>query len=268
MNIFKKIFGSNKYKYNHCFLFYGLNKSAFQEIENQVQQFDGPDHLSLLRSMEGVCMTALCEQDAGSEKVKEAIKSEGDLKTFVDQRLEQYTDKIKENFDSQIAKDCVELINLEKGFVVDVIGSAMKVWAESKFFKKEDFIGAMIVFVRSSKEFDRKDPISENQDGMNLPLVTSNGFIRDCIYATEDVMNIKYNTFDMWPDNGLEGSNPRNKGNYVTPFLDTPFGFSYFDQDGQLWRICDVGKAVTLASEHEEEFVDPDEDPFEKYVTH
>ena len=52
-------------------------------------------------------------------------------------------------------------------------------------------IGAMIVFARSSKEFDRKDTISENQNGMNLPLVTRGGFIRDCIFATEDVINVK-----------------------------------------------------------------------------
>ena len=52
------------YKYNHCFIFYGLNDEAFTVIENQVQNFDGPDHLSLLRSMEGVLMTDLCGQNA------------------------------------------------------------------------------------------------------------------------------------------------------------------------------------------------------------
>ena len=34
------------YKYNHCFIFYGLNDEAFSAIENQVQDFDGPHHLS------------------------------------------------------------------------------------------------------------------------------------------------------------------------------------------------------------------------------
>ena len=42
------------YKYNHCFIFYGLNNEGFSAIENKVQDFDGPHHLSLLRSMEGV----------------------------------------------------------------------------------------------------------------------------------------------------------------------------------------------------------------------
>ena len=47
-----------------------------------------------------------------------------------------------------------------------------------------------------------------------------------------------------------------------------PFGFNYFDQDGQLWRISDVGKAVQLASEWEKDFVNDDEDAVEYYVSH
>ncbi|MDC3268219.1 hypothetical protein OAU37_00760 [Gammaproteobacteria bacterium] len=258
------------YKYNHCFVFYGLNDEAFTVIENQVQNFDGPDHLSLLRSMEGVLMTDLCGQNAGSKKVKEAMKTDDDSVAYVNQRVDQYLEIIKENFDSQIGEDCLELIELEKPYIVENIRCAMKVWADSEFFEKENFVGAMITFVKSSKEFDRKDEISENQNGMNLPLVTRGGFIRDCIFATEDVINVKYDVDEIeekiWRN--AEGNNPRNSCNYVPSFYMAPFGFNYFDQDGQLWRISDVGKAVQLASEWEKDFVNDNEDAVEYYVSH
>ena len=85
------------YKYNHCFIFYGINDEAFNAIENEVQNFDGSDHLSLLRSMEGVLMSDLCAQKAGSEKVKEAMKTDDDSVAYVTQRVEQYLEVIKEN---------------------------------------------------------------------------------------------------------------------------------------------------------------------------
>ena len=70
----------------------------------------------------------------------------------------------------------------------------------------------------------------------------------------------------IWKDS--KGENPRNECNYTPAFYGAPFGFNYFDQDGQLWRISDVGKAVQLASEHEKGFVDYDEDAVEYYVSH
>jgi hypothetical protein len=105
---------------------------------------------------------------------------------------------------------------------------------------------------------------------MNLPLVTRGGFIRDCIFATEDVINVKYDVDEIeekiWKDS--KGKNPRNECNYTPAFYSAPFGFNYFDQDGQLWRISDVGKAVQLASEWEKDFLDDDEDAVEYYVSH
>ena len=248
------------YKYNHCFIFYGLNEEAFSAIENEVQNFDGPHHLSLLRSMEGVLMSDICGQSAGSEKVKEAMKSYEDSLAYVEQRVDGYLEVIKENFDSQIGEDCLELINIEKPYFVENIRYAMEEWAASEFFEKEDFIGAMIVFVKSSKEFDKDDSISEKQDGMNLPLVTRGGFIRDCIFATEDLINVQFKNDDIdWMEE--EGNNPRNNCNYRFSFGDAPFGFNYFDQLGQLWHIEEVGKAVTLSTEWEE-------DEMEYHVSH
>jgi hypothetical protein len=236
------------YKHNHCFIFFGLNEQSFQAIEKEVQNFDGPDHLSLLRSMDGVFMTDFCVASAGSEKVKENLKAdetdgEGEekidnqlaanaskLRTYIDSRFEQYIEHIKENFDNQVSKECIDLLVLEKNFIVENIRYGMERWANGETYEKEDFIGAMIVFVKSSKVFDRSDSISENQDGMNLPVTTRGGFIRDCIFATEDILKIDYlgeppyDTFDSLGEfskeiiNGmeaaLEGNNPINKYNY------------------------------------------------------
>ena len=155
------------YKYNHCFIFYGLNDEAFTAIENQVQNFDGPDHLSLLRSMEGVLMTDLCGQTAGSKKVKEAMKTDDDSVAYVNQRVDQYLEIIKENFDSQIGEDCLELIELEKHYIVENIRCAMKVLDEREIFEKENCVGAMIRLAKYEQEFDRKDERSENTDESN-----------------------------------------------------------------------------------------------------
>jgi hypothetical protein len=289
------------YKHNHCFIFFGLNEQSFQAIEKEVQNFDGPNHLSLLRSMDGVFMTDFCVASAGSEKVKENLKAdetdgEGEekidnqlaanaskLRTYIDSRFEQYIEHIKENFDNQVSKECIDLLVLEKNFIVENIRYGMERWANGETYEKEDFIGAMIVFVKSSKAFDRSDSISENQDGMNLPVTTRGGFIRDCIFATEDILKIDYlgkppyDTFDSLGEfskeiiNGmeaaLEGNNPINKYNYDYGTIygayskGSPFGFAYFDQNGALWSLNEVGKAVTLLHEAAD-------DEMEYYVSH
>jgi hypothetical protein len=289
------------YKHNHCFIFFGLNEQSFQAIEKEVQNFDGPDHLSLLRSMDGVFMTDFCVASAGSEKVKENLKAdetdgEGEekidnqlaanaskLRTYIDSRFEQYIEHIKENFDNQVSKECIDLLVLEKNFIVENIRYGMERWSNGETYEKEDFIGAMIVFVKSSKAFDRSDSISENQDGMNLPVTTRGGFIRDCIFATEDILKIDYlgeppyDTFDSLGEfskeiiNGmeaaLEGNNPINKYNYDYGTIygayskGSPFGFAYFDQNGALWSLNEVGKAVTLLHEAAD-------DEMEYYVSH
>lgn len=289
------------YKHNHCFIFFGLNEQSFQAIEKEVQNFDGPDHLSLLRSMDGVFMTDFCVASAGSEKVKENLEAdeadgEGEekidnqlaanaskLRSYIDSRFEQYIEHIKENFDNQVSKECIDLLILEKNFIVENIRYGMERWANGETYEKEDFIGAMIVFVKSSKAFDRADSISENQDGMNLPLTTRGGFIRDCIFATEDILKIDYlgespyDTFDSLGEfskeiiNGMEaalkGNNPINKYNYDYGTIygayskGSPFGFAYFDQNGALWSLNDVGKAVTLLHEAAD-------DEMEYYVSH
>ena len=291
------------YKYNHCFIFFGLNEQSFQAIENEVQNFDGPDHLSLLRSMDGVLITDLCVASAGSEKVKENLEAdevdgEGEekidnqlaanaskLRTYIDSRFELYIENIKENFDNQVGKECVDLLTLEKNFIVENIRYGMERWANGDTYETEDFIGAMIVFVKSSKAFDRADSISENQDGMNLPLTTRGGFVRDCIFATEDILKIDYlgespyDTFDslgefskeiingMGAPEPLKGNNPINKYNYDYGTIygayskGSPFGFAYFDQNGALWSLNEVGKAVTLLHE-------ATDDEMEYYVSH
>jgi len=140
----------------------------------------------------------------------------------------------------------------------------------------------MIVFVKASKEFDRNDSVSENQDGMNLVVTTRGGFVRNCIYATEEILSVKYEAdspaykenyshigqfLETYMDSALNGDNPINElnygnGNYYGGYAkDIPFGFTYFDQDGLLWLLEDVGKAVTLKHEP----VSPDD---EYHVSH
>lgn len=291
-----KDLNEDDYKYNHCFIFFGINEQAFKAIENEVQEFDGPRLLSLLRSMDGVFMTDICVASAGSEKVKENLEADDvneddpeekiaeqyianatKLKDYVDSRFDFYIDYIKENFDSRISRECLDLLAVEKNYIVENIRYGMERWANSDSFEKEDFIGAMIVFVKSSKEFDRNDSISENQDGMNLPVTTRDGFIRDCIFATEELLRVKYTAdapaFEEDFDHigeflynydeaiFLDGDNPINKltyneGNYYGGYgKDFPFGFSYFDQDGCLWLLEDVGKAVTLKHQYIEDDV-------------
>ncbi|MDG2442838.1 MAG: hypothetical protein P8M13_06265, partial [Luminiphilus sp.] len=109
--------------------------------------------------------------------------------------------------------------------------------------------------------FDARDSVSDNQHGFNLPVVASGGFVRSCIYDCEEVINIKYGgdrIAEFWDwDDVPESDNPRNRYNYKGAFFDgrditAPFGFNYFDQEGQLWCIEEISKAVTLVSEDEE----------------
>ncbi len=291
-----KDLNEDDYKYNHCFIFFGINEQAFQGIENEVKNFDGLHHLSLLRSMDGVFMTDICVESAGSERVKDNLEADDvneddpeekiaqqyianatKLKDYIDSRFDLYIDNIKENFDSRISQECLDLLAVEKNYIVQNIRYGMERWANSDSFEKEGFIGAMIVFVKSSKEFDRNDSISENQDGMNLVVTTRGGFIRNCIYATEELLCVKYEAdspvfeedYDHigkflyeYMGSALNGDNPKNKynynnGNYYGGYgKDFPFGFTYFDQDGLLWLLEDVGKAVTLKHEHIEDEVE------------
>ena len=326
MGIFKKLFGKKKnlgeeildtmddlgmeislesevdltdtdYQHNHCFVFFGLNQEGFEAIEKEVQNFDGPDHLSLLRSQAGVFMTDLVVSAAGSEKVKEHLKAdevevdekhpewkpyeqyEADaekLKAYVEKRFDLYEQNYKEQLitdeNREIGTDFLEFLKKERTYLIENITYGMKKWAESDYFEKEDFIGAMIVFVKSSKEFDKDDSISENQDGMNLVVTTRNGFVRDCVYALEDITNVKYEnneepenvaqayaeSREIWEreEDNINRYCPNIQGNTIFGAFtkDAPVGITYFDQEGRLWNIKEVFKAVTLVREGIDEY--------------
>ena len=285
------------YKHNHCFVFFGLNQEGFEVIEKEVQNFDGPDHLSLLRSQAGVFMTDICLQSAASEKVKDCHRADEvdvknpefkayeqfnedmrKLKDYVETRFDLYQQQIKEELitddNKEIGTDFLDLLKKERNYIIENMTYGMKQWAESDYFEKEDFIGAMIVFVKSSKEFDEEDSISENQEGMNLVVTTRNGFIRDCIFALEDTINVK------WEDNVTEDQDrgivyaeetecfqnrEEDDINRYAPCTSSstifgaftenvPVGITYFDQKGRLWNIKEVSKAVTLVHEALDEY--------------
>jgi hypothetical protein len=258
----------DEYPNNHCFLFFGVNDSACSDIEFAFTNYDGPDAMGLYQNEEGGLFFPLCEQKPGSEKVVQARESIEDLRVYVDGRLDVHLNYLRDNGPPLLVKECLALIELEKPFIVDQISAAMSVWAMSNKFEEEDFIGAMLVFVKSSKCFDRADSLSANEDTLNLSLVTQ--VIPDIISRCRDSITVDYlpDVEDLVEE--TKGQNPRNTYNYSSPFMDDiPFGFCYFDQDTQLWKIDEVGrKSVTLASEYDDEFVDDGEDAQEFYVSH
>ena len=106
---------------------------------------------------------------------------------------------------------------------------------------------------------------------MNLPVTSREGFVRTCIYATEDKLSIVYkgespiedyehlgefsSDYIQGESYVLDGDNPANKYSYNNGSIygaysdGAPFGFSYFDQNGALWTINDVSKAITFLHE-------------------
>ena len=49
------------------------------------------------------------------------MKTDDDSVAYVNQRLDQYLEAIKENFDSQIGEDCLKLIDKERPYIVENI---------------------------------------------------------------------------------------------------------------------------------------------------
>jgi hypothetical protein len=285
--------GSDKadkdYKHNHCFVFFGLNEEGFEAIQAEFENFDGPDHLSVLRSQAGVFITDLCNGGKGSENVKEhsqadEVESEPEhkelyqyvanrvkLRGMVERSLEKYIPHISEELitdeNRKIGSDFLKFIEKNKHYLVENITYGYKKWIDSDYFETEDLIGAMVVFFKSSKEFDQEDQISENQDGMNLPVTTRDGFIRSCMYALEDVINVKHDRDPENEDGEIEydESHPAGAGykkddinrygsnteimKYGAFKKGVPCGIAYFDQEGRLWEIYEVGKAIKLFRE-------------------
>ena len=281
---------SDDYNFNHCYVFFGLNEKAFQTIESEFNNFFGQDQLSLLGGMDGIFITDLCGASAGSNGVKEHLHADevdeedpdeklaqqcvadaAKLRGLVDSNFDAYLEHIEESSDSQIGTDCLNLLRVEKNFIVENVRYGLSRWANGDLFQKEDFIGAMVIFVKSSKEFERSDSNSNNQNGMNLPVTSREGFVRTCIYATEDKLSIVYkgespiedyehlgefsSDYIQGESYVLDGDNPANKYSYNNGTIygaysdGAPFGFSYFDQNGALWTINDVSKAITLLHE-------------------
>jgi hypothetical protein len=257
------------YCHNHCFIFYGLNEAGFSSIEGEVQNFDGPNHLSYLPEVgEGVIMSSIFELSAGDEDVA-ATESLSDLMEWVERSIDSNLEEIWQNYDSTLSEECIALMQTEKSFLAAGIAGATRAWAAGDSFQTEDFVGAALVFMKSSKAFDARDSASDQQDGFNLPVVASAGFVRSCIYACEETNKINYEGGDeyegsvdeLWDEVRPRGNNPINQCSYGQPFCYlAPFGFSYFDQLGRLWNLDEISKAVTLHWE--------DEDNNDVYVSH
>ena len=72
---------------------------------------------------------------------------------------------------------------------LETLGADLRLPAHYK--NEENLIPAMVVGFKSSKAMDAEDGLSENQDGMNLVLTSSGGFLRTLAYSlTDDIAKI------------------------------------------------------------------------------
>lgn len=96
-------------------------------------------------------------------------------------------------------------------------------WELSENYKNEEnLIPAMVVGFKSSKAMDIEDELSENQDGMNLVLTSSSGFLRTLAYLlTDDITKIAQLSYTL-------------------------YAMMYYDRTGDGWHVYLVDKAVSL----------------------
>ncbi|MFL2529916.1 MAG: hypothetical protein ACJ0Q6_09595 [Candidatus Azotimanducaceae bacterium] len=96
-------------------------------------------------------------------------------------------------------------------------------WELSENYKNEEnLIPAMVVGFKSSKAMDIEDELSENQDGMNLVLTSSSGFLRTLAYLlTDDITKIAQLSYTL-------------------------YAMMYYDRTGDGWHVYLVDKSVSL----------------------
>jgi hypothetical protein len=222
-------------------------------------------------------MTAMCEQGAGSAKVKELVGDNDAFTDYATSRFEQYTDKYKSELtpgtNMDIGNEFLHFLEKEKQLIVQNMRIALKKWALSDFFGKEECLGAVFVFVKSSKEFDKNDRISEKQDGMNLPVVAANGFLRTCFFELENCINVNFTEMEEvtrdseqedggWALSKIDEIVGGTDGMHLVTTGDPIHNVNYYDQNNYRWFVCEVGRAVQLMR------IEDNEDAMDYEVTH
>ena len=76
---------------------------------------------------------------------------------WIERSIDSNLKEIRQNYDSTLSEECIALIETEKSFLAGGIAGATQAWAAGDSFKTEDFIGAALVFMKSSKAFDAGD---------------------------------------------------------------------------------------------------------------
>ena len=270
-NMFKKVTASTQeggsseghgpasYKFNHGFFFFGVNEQQQEDIMAAAQSYDGPDWMDFNTeeitdqgTAAGVITLNFVGCAAGSKKVAESLAND-DLATFVEEALDKNCEQYNSSGDlPEIGEELFEIIEREKPFLIDTIAAATRVWAESDAYETDNFYGAFIVFAKSSKTFDRDD---EESDSINAG---ANVFVWQCV--TECSENNQIDWYPKVEDTDYYDPTPVNSGenascNYNAYYCpEVPFGFTYCDQDGQLWLISEVQrKGVEFMTEYEDD---------------
>lgn len=197
------------YKYVHTFIFFGLNEESFNTIAKEVEDHDGAHLLSLLRNQSGVLMFDFPGIPGDSKEYPEidGINWEQKFDNWMEQIPDQF---LKEEYGNiELGEDLIALLRKNKERIcTNIQDYTMEYWMDNDHFKnKETYIPAMVVSFKSSKKMDLKDEMSENQDGMNLVLTSSGGFLKTCSYALEDKLRLDQekdlvSLTDYWDQNG------------------------------------------------------------------
>ena len=209
------------YKYVHTFIFFGLNEESFNTIAKEVQNHDEAHLLSLKKTQEDVLMVDFTNIPGGTNL------DDVNWGSMFDEWIEKLpTEGVGENVKETLLKNRGELVN-------ELLPDNVYPWELSENYKNEEnLIPAMIVGFKSSKAMDVEDGLSENQDGMNLVLTSSGGFLRTLAYSlTDDITKI-------------------NQWSY------TLCAMMYYDQNGDGWHVSRVDKSVSLEHRPSERIVD------------
>jgi len=199
------------YKYVHTFIFFGLNEESFNTIAKEVQNHDEAHLLSLKKTQSDVLMVDFTNVPGGTNL------DDVNWGSMFDEWIEKLPNEgVGEKVKETLLKNREELVN-------ELLPDNLYPWELSENYKnKETLIPAMIVGFKSSKAMDVEDELSENQDGMNLVLTSSGGFLRTLAYSlTDDITKI-------------------NQWSY------TLCAMMYYDQNGDGWHISQVDKSVSL----------------------
>ena len=204
-------FSDEDYKYTHTFIFFSLNEEGFNVIEREVQNHDEAHLLSLQREQSAVLMVDFTNIPGGKDL--DAV----DWGKMFDEWLEKLPRE-------GVGEEVVETLTRHRDeFVDEYLPDNVYAWEKSENYENEvTLIPAMVVAFKSTKAMDVEDELSENQDGMNLVLTSSGGFLRTLAYSLDDDIT------------------------KIPGWKNILCGMLYFDQNGDGWHVSEMARSVSL----------------------